>query len=68
MLRVHFTMEDNPSLSEAVKKRYRGMYAGVFYRRFILGEWAMAEGLVYPMFRPEKACGGKTPGKASPGR
>ena len=26
------------------------MYSGVFYRRFILGEWAAADGLVYPMF------------------
>ncbi len=61
VLRVHFTMEDNPSLSEAVKKRYRGMYAGVFYRRFILGEWAMAEGLVYPMFDPKKHVVAKLP-------
>lgn len=43
-------MDDNPSLSENVKARYRGMYSGVFYRRFILGEWAAADGLVYPMF------------------
>ena len=51
-LHLHFTMEDNPSLSEAVRARYRGMYSGVFYRRFVLGEWAAAEGLVYPMFDP----------------
>ncbi len=50
VLRLHFTMEDNPSLSESVRERYRGMYTGVFYRRFILGEWAAADGLVYPMF------------------
>ena len=50
VLRLHFTMDDNPSLSENVKARYRGMYSGVFYRRFILGEWAAADGLVYPMF------------------
>lgn len=50
VLRLHFTMEDNPSLSESVRERYRGMYSGVFYRRFILGEWAAADGLVYPMF------------------
>ena len=54
LLRLHFTMDDNPSLSEAVKARYRGMYAGVFYKRYVLGEWAMAEGLVYPMFSPDK--------------
>ena len=47
---LHFTMDDNPSLSEHVKERYRRMYAGVFYDRFILGKWAVSEGVVYPMF------------------
>ena len=49
-LRVHFTMDDNPSLSHAVKKRYERMYSGVFYDRFILGKWTASSGLVYPMF------------------
>ena len=53
-LYLRFTMEDNPSLSEAVKARYRGLYAGAFYRRFIEGEWCAAEGLVYPMFSQEQ--------------
>jgi len=53
-LYLHFTMEDNPSLSEVVKARYRGMYSGAFYRRFIEGEWCAAQGLVYPMFSPER--------------
>lgn len=47
---LHFTMDDNPSLSERVKARYRRMYQGVFYKRFILGLWVMAEGLIYDMF------------------
>lgn len=47
MLYLHFTMEDNLSLAEEIKARYRSMYAGVFYRRYILGEWCLAEGLVY---------------------
>ena len=46
-LHLHFTMEDNPTLSEAVKRRYRNSYSGAFYRRFILGEWTQAQGLVY---------------------
>lgn len=50
LLYLHFTMEDNPSLSEATKKRYDNLYTGVFYSRFILGKWVQAEGLVYPMF------------------
>ncbi len=47
---LHFTMEDNLSLSEKIKARYRSMYAGVFYQRYILGFWSVAEGLVYDMF------------------
>ena len=44
-LYLHFTMEDNPALSEAVKRRYRTTYSGAFYRRFVLGEWTRAQGL-----------------------
>ena len=47
MLHMHFTMDDNPSLSPAIRNRYENLYTGVFYRRFILGQWCMAEGLVY---------------------
>lgn len=50
VLYLHFTMEDNPSLSEQVRERYRRMYGGVFYDRFVLGKWTVSEGLVYPMF------------------
>ena len=49
-LYLHFTMKDNKSLSEKVKKRYENMYSGVFYDRFIRGLWVVAEGLVYPRF------------------
>ena len=52
-LRLHFTMEDNPSLSEQIRQRYQNLYTGVFYRRFILGQWAQAEGRVYDFFGPE---------------
>lgn len=47
MLHLHFTMDDNPALSENIRRRYENLYTGVFYRRFILGHWCMAEGLVY---------------------
>ena len=52
-LRLHFTMEDNPSLTEAIRQRYHRLYTGVFYRRFILGQWAQAEGRVYDFFGPD---------------
>lgn len=54
MIRVHFTMRDNPSLSAKVIERYERMYKGVFYDRFIRGLWVIAEGLVYGMFDKEK--------------
>ena len=52
-LRLHFTMEDNPSLTPQIRQRYERLYAGVFYRRYILGQWAQAEGRVYDFFGPE---------------
>ncbi len=51
-LRLQFTMEDNPSLTEAIRKRYRRLYTGVFYQRFVLGQWVQAEGRVYDFFGP----------------
>lgn len=50
---LHFTMEDNLSLSEKIKVRYRSMYVGVFFKRYIEGLWCVAEGLVYSMFDDE---------------
>ena len=49
-LRLQFTMDDNPGLSRAVRERYATTFQGAFYRRFVLGEWAAAEGLVYDFF------------------
>lgn len=54
LLYLHFTMDDNLSLSEKIKARYRGMYSGVFYKRYIQGLWCMAEGIIYDMFDVEK--------------
>ena len=49
-LYIHFLMDDNPSLSEEKKKQYKTMFSGVFYQRYILGQWVMSEGLIYDMF------------------
>ena len=49
-LRVPFSMTDNPSLSREVLQRYQRSFRGAFYRRFVLGEWAVAEGRVYDFF------------------
>lgn len=47
---LHFTMDDNLSLSDKVKERYKRMYSGIFYKRYILGLWCLAEGVIYDMF------------------
>lgn len=49
-LYLHFTMKDNPSLSPAIRRRYEKLYTGVFYQRFILGEWVAADGVIYDFF------------------
>lgn len=51
--RLHFLLDDNPSLSEKTKATYRRRYTGVFYQRFILGLWVLAEGIIYSMFTPK---------------
>lgn len=51
--RLHFLLEDNPILTERMIERTKALYTGVFYRRYIGGEWCVAEGLVYEQFRPE---------------
>ena len=53
MLYLHFTMADNPGLSEETRRRYERRYAGAFYRRFVLGEWTVAQGRVYDFFTRE---------------
>lgn len=53
-LYLHFTMDDNPTLSKAVRQRYERLYSGAFYQRFVLGKWTAMSGSVYPMFDPAK--------------
>lgn len=54
LLYLHFTMDDNLSLSEQIKERYQNMYSGVFFKRYILGLWVVAEGIIYDMFNEKK--------------
>ena len=51
---LHFTMDDNLSLDEDIKKRYMSMFIGVFFQRYILGLWVAAEGVIYPNFSESK--------------
>lgn len=52
-LYLRFTMEDNPALSPQTRERYARMFRGAFFRRYVLGEWTAAEGLVYDFFDPQ---------------
>lgn len=54
LIYLHFTMDDNLSLSERIKARYRSMYSGVFYQRYIEGLWTVAEGVIFDMFDKAK--------------
>jgi len=54
LIAFHFTMADNPSLETAYIDRMKRSYTGVFYDRFIKGEWTNAEGAVYPMWDPRR--------------
>jgi PBSX family phage terminase large subunit len=47
---LHFTVDDNPALSEDKKNELKSKYTGLFYRRYILGEWVAAEGAIYSDF------------------
>jgi PBSX family phage terminase large subunit len=44
---LHVTMDDNPNLTEEFKETQKLLYKGVFYQRYILGLWVMAEGSIY---------------------
>lgn len=47
----HYTIFDNPFLPKTVVDELCKEYQGtVYYKRYILGEWAFAEGLILPMF------------------
>ena len=50
-----YTIYDNPFLDPEIVRNLEKEYAGtVFFQRFILGEWTLAEGLIYKHFSEEK--------------
>lgn len=50
LLHIHFDLDDNKTLSDRIKSRLRSLYTGLFYKRYILGLWVMAAGIIYDMF------------------
>lgn len=49
----HFTLDDNPHLPAEFVAALKSEYVGLWYRRFISGEWCLAEGAVYDMWNPD---------------
>lgn len=47
---LRFTIDDNPFLDAAYVTALKKEYTGVFYKRFILGQWVVADGACYPQF------------------
>ncbi len=52
--RFRFTLDDNPSLLPAYVESIKREYTGLWYRRFILGDWVQAEGAIYDMWDPAR--------------
>ena len=48
-LDLKFTIDDNTTLDPEYVENIKREYTGVFYDRFILGKWCLAEGLVYDL-------------------
>lgn len=47
---LHFTLPDNPYLTEAYKNRIKNSLSGLFYKRNYLGLWCLAEGAIFDFF------------------
>lgn len=52
--RWHFSLEDNPNLDQKYVEALKREYTGLWYKRYILGQWVQAEGVVYDMWDESK--------------
>lgn len=57
----HFNLEDNRSLDPGYVADLKRLYVGLWYRRFILGQWVVAEGAIYDMWDPQRHIVRNTP-------
>lgn len=46
----NFQLDDNPVLDEAYKNALKTSFSGMYYKRYILGEWALAFGAIWDSF------------------
>lgn len=50
LIHWQFVLDDNPSLDPVYKENLKKEYQGMWYKRYILGEWAVAHGLIYDSY------------------
>ena len=50
LTRWTFRIEDNPSLDESYVNALKAEYSGLWYKRYIEGQWVLADGTVYDFF------------------
>lgn len=62
--RFHFTLDDNPSLDKVYVDSIKREYTGLWFRRYINGEWCLADGTVYDFFDEKTNVIEKPPGFA----
>lgn len=55
LLSIKFLLDDNTFLDESYRENLKKEYTGVFYDRFILGLWVVAEGAIYKEFTENKS-------------
>ena len=54
LARFQFRLTDNPHLPDSYIDAIRREYTGLWRKRYIDGEWCVAEGAVYEMWDPER--------------
>ncbi len=57
----HFVIDDNPYLPREYVEALKKEYTGLWYKRFILGKWCVAEGAIYDFFDESRNCIDETP-------
>ncbi|HEY9409337.1 MAG TPA: PBSX family phage terminase large subunit [Pseudonocardia sp.] len=49
----HFTLYDNPSLTQEYRDNITAEFVGLWHKRMVLGLWVVAEGAVYESWDPD---------------
>lgn len=54
LVRVTFTIDDNPNLPASFVASLKASYTGLFFRRYVLSEWVSADGACFDMWDPDR--------------